>query len=62
MNLVGQNTRLCEQQMWRNFFSLQNAIDFEDTVSGTFLLLINFCVLFKCYTLLVFTYDHSISS
>ncbi|XP_018793000.1 PREDICTED: uncharacterized protein LOC108971409 [Bactrocera latifrons] len=32
-NLVGQNTRLCEQQMWRNLFSVQNAIDFEDTCS-----------------------------
>ncbi|XP_067639929.1 O-acyltransferase like protein-like isoform X2 [Eurosta solidaginis] len=23
-NLIGQNTRLCEEQMWRNFFGVQN--------------------------------------
>ncbi|XP_036318069.1 nose resistant to fluoxetine protein 6-like [Rhagoletis pomonella] len=32
-NLIGQNTRLCEQQLWRNFFSVQNAIEFEETCS-----------------------------
>ncbi|XP_037935805.1 uncharacterized protein LOC119669846 [Teleopsis dalmanni] len=32
-NLIGQNSRLCEQQMWRNVFSVQNAIDFEETCS-----------------------------
>lgn len=32
-NLVGGNARLCEEQWWRNLLSLQNAIDFEETVS-----------------------------
>lgn len=34
-NIVGQNARLCDDQWWRNLLSLQNAIDFEETVSYT---------------------------
>ncbi|KNC25327.1 hypothetical protein FF38_02523 [Lucilia cuprina] len=32
-NIVGQNSRLCDDQWWRNLLSLQNAIDFEETCS-----------------------------
>ncbi|XP_061396896.1 uncharacterized protein LOC133332512 [Musca vetustissima] len=32
-NLIGQNSRLCDDQWWRNILSLQNAIDFEETCS-----------------------------
>lgn len=31
-SLVMQNSEICESQMWRNIFSVQNAIDFEETV------------------------------
>ncbi|XP_073830459.1 uncharacterized protein [Musca autumnalis] len=32
-NLIGHNSRLCDDQWWRNILSLQNAIDFEETCS-----------------------------
>ncbi|KAM7346792.1 nose resistant to fluoxetine protein 6-like isoform 2-T2 [Cochliomyia hominivorax] len=32
-NIIGQNSRLCDDQWWRNLLSLQNAIDFEETCS-----------------------------
>lgn len=32
-NLVSHNTKLCEQNMWRNFFTIQNAMNLEETVS-----------------------------
>lgn len=31
--LIGQNSRLCEHNMWRVLFGAQNAIDFEETCS-----------------------------
>ncbi|KAL5277889.1 hypothetical protein ACFFRR_002871, partial [Megaselia abdita] len=32
-SLIMQNSEICESQMWRNIFSVQNAIDFEETCS-----------------------------